>query len=227
MTANYGFIYTQNLIKAAEALAQHCTDNRLLFHTHENRFVFYLVDYQDRNELIYFCDAIAKTLESLFAIDRIGGGIGILEIDQDQKEVEIDLLLRRLLIASEMSNNMYGKFETCFYDEELEALVTRERDVMDALAAIAAEKPSNDELFLQYQPIIDLRTGSICSFEALARLRSKSRACASRIYSHSKKTKLINLLVKSDYQSISLYQQAKELGYDAIGVSINISAIQL
>ncbi len=156
--------------------------------------------------------------------------IRILEIDQDQKEVEIDLLLRRLLIASEMSNNMYGKFETCFYDEELEALVTRERDVMDALAAIAAEKPSNDELFLQYQPIIDLRTGSICSFEALARLRSEKLGPVPPVefIPIAEKTKLINPIgEKVIIKAFHFINKLKELGYDAIGVSINISAIQL
>lgn len=41
LTVNYGFQYTQNLIKkTAEAFLQLCADNRLLFHIHENHFVF-------------------------------------------------------------------------------------------------------------------------------------------------------------------------------------------
>jgi stage II sporulation protein P len=37
LTANFGFLYTQNLIKkVAEALGQYCTDNRFLFHTHSD-----------------------------------------------------------------------------------------------------------------------------------------------------------------------------------------------
>jgi len=141
LTANYGFQYSQNLIKkTAEALRQHCADNRLLFRTRESHFVFYLFDYQDKNELVSFSDTVAKTLESLFVTERIGGGIGIFEIDQTQnEEVDVDLLLRRLLIASERSVSLFGKdFEICFYDEKLEASVNRERDITEALNVIVA-----------------------------------------------------------------------------------------
>ena len=106
--------------------------------------------------------------------DRVSGGIGILEIDRNQNEVDVDLLLRRLLIASERSISLYGKdYVICFYDEELEALVNRERDIEEALNAIAVDGNTNDELFLQYQPIIDLKTNIISGFEALARLKTE------------------------------------------------------
>jgi PAS domain S-box-containing protein len=138
LTAKYGFQYTLNLIKkAADALSRHCTDNRLLFHVRENRFVFCIIDYKDKNELVEFSNVIIKTLETLFVTDRVSGGIGILEIDRNQNEVDVDLLLRRLLIASERSVSLYRKdYVICFYDEELEALVNRERDIEEALNAI-------------------------------------------------------------------------------------------
>jgi hypothetical protein len=105
-------------------------------------------DYKDKNELVNFSSIIAETLGSLFVTERIGGGIGILEIEQNQSEPNIDLILRRLLIASERSVSMFGKdFEICFYDEELEAIVNRERDIVEALSAIAAADGVNDELF--------------------------------------------------------------------------------
>ncbi|MGI6124898.1 MAG: PAS domain S-box protein, partial [Acetivibrionales bacterium] len=173
LTANYGYHYSQNLIKkAAEALSQHCIGNCLLFQPRENRFVFYLSDYKDKNELVDFSNAIAETLESFFETDRIGGGIGILEFGQEQNEVDVELLMRRLMIATEKSVSIFEKdFEICFYDEELEAMVNRERDIVEALNVIAADDYTNEDLFLQYQPIICLRTGTICGFEALARLK--------------------------------------------------------
>jgi len=123
-----------------------------LFRPHEDRFVFYLFDYKDNNELVDFINAIAGTLESLFVTDRTGGGIGVLEIEQNQNEADIDLLLRRLLIASERYVNLFEKdFVCCFYDEELEALVNRERDIVEALNGIVADDNNNDVLFLQYR----------------------------------------------------------------------------
>jgi PAS domain S-box-containing protein len=232
LTANYGFQYSQNLIiKAAEALSQHCTDNRLLFQPRENRFVFYLFDYKDKKDLVDFSYVIAETLESLFVTERIGGGIGILEVEQNQNEVDIDLLLRRLLIASERSVSLFEKdFKIRFCDEELEAIVNRERDIVEALTAIAADDHTNDELFLQYQPIMNLRTGSICGFEALARLSTEKLGLVSpaEFIPIAEKTKLILPIgEKVIVKAFSFLNKLKERGYDEISVSINISIKQL
>ncbi|HHU13401.1 MAG TPA: EAL domain-containing protein [Clostridiaceae bacterium] len=231
LVANYGFHYTQDLIKkAAQVLSRFCTDRHQLFQTFENRFVFYLTNYQDRHELLLFSEAIAGRLETLLAAERISGGIGVLEIEQSDTEIDVDLLLRRLLIASERSLAVStNDFEVCFYDEDLEAMVNREREIMQALAGIAAEE-SGDELFLQYQPIMSLQTSNVFSFEALARLRTKSLGLVSpaEFIPLAEVTKLIiplgELVIVSAFHFL---HTLKERGYDEIGVSINISAIQL
>lgn len=232
LTANYGFQYSQNLIKkAADALSQHCTHNRLLFQPRENRFIFYLFDYKDKNELIDFSHVIAETLESLLVTERIGGGIGILEIEQDDQDMDIDLLLRRLLIASERSVGLFGKdFEICFYDEELEAFVNRERDLVEALNLIAADDHTDEDLFLQYQPIINLKTGSVFGFEALARLRTEKLGPVSPLefIPIAEKTKLILPIgEKVIVKAFRFLNRLEEHGYDEIHVSINISITQL
>lgn len=232
VTANYGFQYSQNLIKkAAEALSQYCTDNRRLFHSFENRFIFYVLDYKDRRELVEFGSVISDTLGELFITERIGGGIGILEIEPNQTEIDVDLLLRRLLIASERSISLFGKdFEICFYNEELEAAVNRERDITEALSAVATDSRTKDELYLQYQPIKNLITGSISGFEALARLRTEKLGLVSPLefIPIAEKTKLIlpigeKVLIKA----FRFLNRLKELGFEDISVSINISVIQL
>jgi len=230
-TANYGFHYTQSLIKkAAEALSWYCTDKCILFNVFQSRFIFYVLDYKDKNELIEFGQAIADTLESLFLMERVGGGIGILEIDQNN-EMSFDLLLRHLLIASERAMSTMGKdFSICFYDEELQALVNRERDIIEALNNIASGKKTNDTLFLQYQPIMDLKTGSICGFEALARLRTEKLGLVSPVefIPLAEKTKLILPIgEKVIVTAFRFLNKLKEHGYDDIDVSINISIIQL
>ncbi len=232
LTATYGYQYSRNLIKkAAEALGRYCSSNRILFYPHENRFIFYLYDYEDKKELVDFSSAVAETLKSLFVAERIGGGIGIVEIEPDQDELDIDLLLRKLMIASERYVSMLGRdFELCFYDEELEAVVSRERDIIEALSAIAADDYTDNELFLLYQPILDLRTGSICGFEALARLRTKKLGIVSPLefIPIAEKTKLILPIGEKVFaKALGFLKSLDELGYDGIFVSINISAIQL
>ncbi|HEY8500396.1 MAG TPA: EAL domain-containing protein [Clostridia bacterium] len=232
LTTKYGYQYTQKLIKkVAEALSRHCTGNRLLFYSREYRFVFYIADYEDKNELVDFSNDIIKTLESLFETDRVGGGIGILEIDQNQGKVGVDLLLRRLLIASERSVGLYGKdYVICFYDEYLEALVNRERDIEEVLNAIAADDNTKDELFLQFQPIMDLKTNIIRGFEALARLKTEKFGLVPPLefIQIAEKTKLILPIgEKVIIEAFHFLNRLKKRGYDEICVSINISAIQL
>ncbi len=231
LVVNYGFHYTQNLIKtAAETLSRHCSDTRLLFQTYENQFVFYLIDYKDKNELVEFCDIIAEDLEVLFATERIGGGIGIFEIEQADDGIDVDLLLRRLLIASERSIAVSEKdFEACFYNEDLEAEISREGDIRKALAGIAVEI-TNDDLFLQYQPVMDLQTNAVCGFEALARLKTEKLGLVSPVefIPIAEKTKLIIPIgEKVIVNAFHFLNRLKASGYDEIGVSINISAIQL
>ncbi len=231
LVGNYGFQYTHNLIKkAAETLIHYCNDNRMLFQTYENLFVFYLTGYKDKSELLDFCDIIAEVLESLFVTDRIGGGIGIFEIKQSDVVIDVDLLLKRLLIASERSIAVFEKnFGVSFYNEELEALANREGDIRQTLCAIA-EGDSGDELFLQYQPIWDLHTNSVCGFEALARLNTEKLGLVPPIefIPIAEKTKLIIPIgEKVSVTAFHFLKRLKEYGHDEIGVSINISAIQL
>jgi PAS domain S-box-containing protein len=232
LAVNYGFQYTQGLIKkAAEVLNQFSTDSRLLFHARENRSVFYWYDYKDKRELVNFAETIADTLESLFVTDRIGGGIGILEIGQSQHEADVDLILRKLLIASEKHvNASRNDFQVCVYDEELEATVNRETYIVEALNAAVADDHAKAELYLQYQPIVDLRTNAISSFEALARLWTAELGPVppAEFIPIAEKTKLILPIgEKVILKAFSFLNKLKARGYGRIGIAINVSAIQL
>lgn len=232
LTANYGFHYTQNLIiQAAETLSQYCTNHRMLFQTYENRFGFYLIDYKDKNELVEFSDVIAEALEALFATERIGGGLGIIEIEQGDHEINVDLLLKRLLIASERSIAVSEKdFEACFYNKELEAEINRDGDIRKALLDIANEAPGGDKLFLQYQPIIELQTNAVCGFEALARLKTEKLGLVPPVefIPIAEKSKLIIPIgEKVIVNAFHFLNKLKAIGYDEVSVSINVSAIQL
>ncbi len=231
LTANYGFHYTQSLIKkAAKTLSMYCTDRRLLFKTYENRFVFYLKEYKDKTELIEFCEIIAKALESLLRDERIGGGIGVFEIDPKNGEDE-DQILKKLLIASEQAINFSDiNFGICFYDKDFETLVNREGEIRQALSMVSSNDDHCGGLFLQYQPIIDLKTNSICGFEALARLRTEMLGLISpaEFIPIAEKTKLIIPMGEKVIVNAFLFlNMLKEHGYDTINVSINVSAIQL
>lgn len=230
LTKAFGFHYTQNLIKnIADALIVYCTYKRQLFNTYENRFVFYLKDYKDKNELFEFCESVANTLESLLVIERIGGGIGIVEIEQDN-ECNADQLLKKLLIASERAIDINDRdFGICFYDTKIEMQIIREQGIKHKLTTIASSE-NNGGLFLQYQPILDLKSNKICGFEALARLKSDSLGLIPPLefIPIAEETKLIIPIGKKIIlQAFHFLSKLKESGYGTVNVSINVSVIQL
>jgi PAS domain S-box-containing protein len=230
LTTNYGFQYTQNLIKkAADTLKTFCTGNYVLYRTYENRFLFYAKNYQDKKELMDFCETVASALETLLVTDRIGGGIGVVEIPP-QNDAPLEDYLKKSLFASEKSIGHADKdFVVKFYDHELEEYHNRESEILQELSRIAADQ-DDEALFLLYQPILDLKTNTVSGFEALARLKTDKLGLVSPIQfiPIAEKTKLIVPIgEKIFYKAFRFLNRLAEKGYPGIGVSVNVSAVQL
>ncbi|MHC1715481.1 MAG: EAL domain-containing protein [Acidaminococcaceae bacterium] len=230
LTKVYGFQYMQTLLKkTAEILSQYCTDKNSLFHTFIDRFVFYLEDYEDKNELYEFCQTIEHVLEPLLKSERLNAGIGVIEIEPWNK-LDADLLLKKLLIASEKAFDMSDKHvASCFYDADMEAKIIREEEIKRELVKIADDE-TNKGMFLLYQPIFDLKSNKISAFEALARLKSEALGLVSpfEFIPIAEKTKLIIPLgQRIIVESLRFLKTLEKNGFDAINISINVSAIQL
>jgi len=91
-------------------------------------------------------------------------------------------------------------------------------------------KTTDDSLFLQYQPIVELKTGKIFSFEALVRLVSKKLGVVSpaEFIPIAEETQLIVPLGKKIIQMACVFlKELEDRGLDEISVSVNISALQL
>jgi EAL domain-containing protein (putative c-di-GMP-specific phosphodiesterase class I) len=185
--------------------------------------------YKDRNELLEFTEILTEILESILVAERIGGGIGIMELD-NYDDIDVDTLLKKLLISSEKANNIYDySFGTCFYDIEMEMEIIREQDIKSELARIAADE-NDDTLFLQFQPIVDLKSNQISGFEALARMKTEKLGSIPpmEFIPIAEKTKLIIPIGKSIFmKSFSFLNRIKEIGYNNINISVNVSAIQV
>lgn len=226
----YGLRYAQDLIKEiSRALSTHATDKRTLFRIDDNHLVFYLTDYSDKSELIDFCETVASTLESSLASERVGGGIGVLEIDQDN-ERDVDRILTNLLVASESAMDILDRdIGIRYYDATIEERATREQEIRQELDRVATDEEDGG-LYLQYQPILDLRSSRICGFEALARLRSEKLGLVPPLefIPIAEKTRLIipvgrKVLV----QALRFLRKLKDNGYPGIIVSVNVSVIQV
>lgn len=230
LTVSHGFNYSQEVLKrVAQRLSRLCTDRCMLFNTFGNRFVYLLSGYADRDELMLFCNLVKDTLESELAVERIGGGIGVLEIDWNDYQ-DADHLLKQLLITSEFAAQPNDrKFNIRLYgpdiDRNVHRTLTIERDL-----SYSIDHPEDNLLYLQFQPIIELKTRRVRAFEALARLRSPGLGSVPPLefIPIAERTRLIiplgMLIIKKAFQFL---QMLEKHGCEDVMVSINISIIQL
>jgi len=231
LSMTYGFQYSQDLIKKiAEGLKELADEHHLVFKTYEYRFVFYVKDYQDRAELAAFCETISRALASLLTGERVGWGIGVIEIDEGNQHNHRQLL-RNLLVASEKALGASDKedYGIQFFDKELEVGIDREEHIISELSSIA-QGLGMERLFLHFQPIMDLASGRICCFEALARLKSTAYGLIPPLefIPIAEKTRLIIPLGEWIVtQAFRFLNMMKKHGFDEVGVSINISPMQL
>lgn len=230
LSITYGFQYSQQLLKnIAEVLLSICTGTHQLFETYVNRFVYYIKDYKDINELYTFCEFVTETLNTLLAVERVSFGIGIIEIEDDNRK-DVGQIFKNLLIASEIARDSFeSNTGICFFNNEMEASITRKETIKRELAEMAMDE-NTEKLFLQFQPILDLKSNSICGFEALARFTSDHFGLVppSEFIPLAEETKLIVPLGKKVIrQAFQFLHAVVQKGIDPIEVSINISAIQL
>jgi PAS domain S-box-containing protein len=225
----YGFRYTRMLIKnVAQALEKFIDDKRMLFLVYEQQFAFYIKSYEKTSDLTDFCQKVFDTLRNLLKVERVNVGIGIVEIDEENEAVP-DRLLKSLLIASERSLEHLDALPYSFFDQGMEAEIQRRDDITRELLEIAS-KPDDERLFLQYQPILDLKTRQICCFEALARLRSPKYGLISPVefIPIAEESKLIIPLGENILrQSFKFMNRLSRNAYPDISLSVNVSAIQL
>ena len=230
LSRNYGFQYCQELIKRVAAiLRSHTTELRQLFYTNEYQFAFYLENYGGKTQLKAFSEKIADALEDILAMERIDGGIGVLEISGCE-EKDSETLLKNLLLASEKAlNNGKKDIGVCFFGQDMQEQLLREATIQQELEQIVLGLEP-ERLYLEFQPICDLMSREIVSFEALARLCTKRHGPVGPLdfIPLAEKSKLIVPLgMEVIRQSLVFLESMQKAGYPRITVSINISAIQL
>ena len=225
----YGFHYTQELIKKmAITLKAYTNQDILLFKMYDNQFAFYVRGYEDREELESLCRDIASTLESALVLEQINAGIGVVEIEPHHRK-KVDQLLKSVLIASERAIENFDDYSFGFFDSKMEEAIIREDVIKRELVQIA-EGIRPERLYLQYQPILDLKTNEICAIEALARLESDEYGLVPpmEFIAIAEKTKLIIPLGDRIIEmALDFLRRIRNEDKRSLSVSINISAIQL
>lgn len=227
LNLTFGYVFCENLVKDFTAtLSTLCSNHCSLFQIAIDHYAFYITNYKDKYELIKFCESIFEMIRTNQYIRTINCNIGVVELDSEG--FDADSILKMAHIAAENVDNVQA-FGYNFYDRVMEAKISRESDIKSELAE-AAFDPDNEDLYLVFQPVQDLRTNKIHGFEALARFKSKKLGIISptEFIPITEETLFIIPFGRKIIRlSLNFLKELERRGYDDIMISINISALQL
>lgn len=227
----HGYHYSQDLMQNIASKLNELVDrNCALFIILESTLAFYVRDYDNKDQLISLYKRIAAVLDPTILLERISCGVGILEIPYNAKSSQIDTILKNAFLASEKAYvNDEKPIHYVFFDAEMDKAIIRENIINQELIDIA-NGVEPERLYLLYQPIIDLKTGRVSGFEALARLKHAELGTISPLdfIPLMEKSKLIIPLGERIIRMALQYlKRVHDEGYVDVSMSVNISAIQL
>lgn len=205
-------------------------ENLRFFRFSASRFIVYLEGYRDKEDL----------LSLLFEIQLRGMGylqdkswehelslqMGIVEVNNHSSSV--DHLLKDALLALDQVKGTHDQLYA-FFDEAMEEQLERENQVEKEIRnALFGHKLAR--LHLHYQPQVELSTGRIIAFEALARMESEKLGSISPqefITIAEKKGLIIDLGYAVTALACQFVQSLDDAGFGEVRVGINVSVMQL
>lgn len=191
-----------------------------------DEFTVTLTELHKKEDAAIVADKIIEILAQPFEIHnqiiRIGSSIGITSYPDDGED--LDSMLKNADMAMyEVKNKGKNAYE--FFSPELTAHANHrmelEKDLYQALV--------NNELYLNYQPITNLKTQSICGVEALLRWKhpKHGQVAPDKIISLAEESDLIlklgEWILKTACKQISLWL---EQGHTEFHMAINMSTRQ-
>ena len=157
------------LARVSDRLRSIMTDNELCSRLGGDEFAIVIKDASDMEYMELLAQKIIDTLSQLYEIDQhtlyIGASVGTAIGPRDGRTVE--MLMRSADLALYRSKDQGGGAFN-HYEPKLH-VQAEERRVMEIALRKALE---NDELLLNYQPVVSADDGSVVGFEALLRWNS-------------------------------------------------------
>lgn len=226
----YGYATSDKIVRdLADKLKELTSPDRELYQLSLKQYAFCYENYRDSDELVEFSMEILDIFKSIPLLQMVGCGIGILQIEK--YDYDVDTIIKHAAIASESATKNLA-FGYAFFEDDLVEKLNREAVIKEELIRILLEndKTSDEGIFLQYQPILDLRTSDIVGFEALARLKSRKLGVVppSEFIPLAEETQLISEIGKEVMRKVcSAIIKVRSMGFENIRFYVNISPIEL
>ena len=220
----HGFYFSERvMIDLSKKLKAIAGRKLQLFQIAGDRFVLLAEDYGERSTMEELAEKVLASIREMQHANKMKICIGILEL---KEEPNVDRILKYSSIAAEEAANMPSSI--CFFSKEMEENIIRKEEIKDAL--MDNLNGESGELIAVYQPIINLRTGEIYGFEALARFSCDKYGLVMPtefIPIAEESGLIIGLGLEILEQSCNFLREIEQKALPQINISVNVSAIQL
>lgn len=224
---SFGYTIGDVLMRQIASRLEECTGGKaLLARLRGDEFVMFVAGTSDRSDIEVLMAAITRSFSRPFAHDSLefdlAVSMGICMYPEDGQDATT-------LIANAEGAMSQAKAEPGtsykYYDRKTVEVASR-RVALEGSLRRAVER---NELFLQYQPIADVRTGAILATEALVRWRHPEFGLMSpdKFIPIADETGLIISIGEWVLREACRQTRAwHDLGFRGLGISVNVSAVQ-
>lgn len=219
----YVELLTASLVNKLKTLE---TGRRTLYYAEEDIYVYYSKYRMKEEEINDIFRDIKNVIGRTVFREQIRCNVGVSHLSRTSMLAESCLIRAR--IASEYAKDDNSLITINIYDE-VEKLVQREETLKKELISLSFS-PGHGNLRLVYQPVINLKTGKISSFEALARYTSPKYGPIGPLefIPIVEKNRIIVAFGKKIIDlAINFIKKLLDAGIKDIPVAINVSALQL
>lgn len=227
----YGYKYRDSVLKEmANRLKQLNHRNIRPYRFLESNFVLYIKSYKNKKELPTIIENINDLLNQQFIVndskEYYSFSMGVMEFSDDDKSID-ELLKDATIALNNVDNSEATNYK--YFDKDMELKIQRE-DIIEKEIRAAINESNTSNIYLVYQPIVDIKNQTIKGFEALARMNSSQFGFVSPVefIDIAERKQLIvplsNLILKKACTYIS---DLLKMGFKDISVAVNISAIHI
>lgn len=201
--------------------------NDILARTGGDEFLILKSSYSSTEDLDAYANKLVNVIREPYDLDgetanvSLSVGIALFPIDG----LTISELIKNSDIAMYNAKTS-GKNSYKFFNSYMEDDVNRRNDLAEILSKVI----DNNEIYLHYQPQVNVSTGQITGFEALMRIESElvGYIPPSEFIPIAEDSGLINKLGEwALYEACSFNQKLISLGHTDLRVSVNVSTTQL
>lgn len=223
-----GHDYGDLLLKrVSNKLLSYTSGDDILARTGGDEFLIFKTDFTNLDELNVFAKTLVNIANEPFDLDEetahISMSIGIALFPRDG--LTISELIKNADIAMYNAKNS-GKNSYKFFNSYMEDDFNRRNDLADILSTVIEK----NEVYLQYQPQVNVSTGQITGFESLMRIESELVGFIppSEFIPIAEDSGIINQLGKwALIEACSFNKRLIDSGYGPLKVSVNVSTTQL